>query len=240
MTRQAALPALLLLLVLTGCGRREAPDIPDGVQTGQTVSGTVRYSFGNTVGPQRLCDYYLDPGRGVSVFINYPDYGRSDGDGTAELIRQTAYNGWTMEALTERPHTSVTVDYEVTRCDMAYFSAAFLFFYVTQGGAYPSSSEYAVTIDRRTDEPVRLSGLLDLSGPEDLARLIPETFTALGNWSDQPSLEELADLCADSPAWNEGGGFYLTEDSLCLIVSDGRYDYVLEAPLASLPLLTEP
>jgi len=87
--------------------------------------------------------------------------------------------------------------------------------------------------------PLRLSGLLDLSGPEDLARLIPETFTALGNRSDQPSLEELADLCADSPAWNEGGGFYLTENSLCLIVSDGRYDYVLEAPLASLPLLTE-
>ena len=212
MTRQAALTVLLLLLVLTGCGGREAPDIPDGVQTGQTVSGTVRYAFGNTVGPQRLCDYYLDPGRGVSVFINYPDYGRSDGDGTAELIRQTAYNGWTMEALAERPHT----------------------------GAHPASSEYAVTIDRRTDEPVRLSGLLDLSGPEDLARLIPETFTALGNRSDQPSLEELADRCADSPAWNEGGGFYLTENSLCLIVSDGRYDYVLEAPLASLPLLTEP
>lgn len=229
---------VLLLFFLAGCGTQEAAS-PDSPASPQAVHGTVRYDSGNTVSPCRISDYYVNSNEGIYVFVDYPDYYQAGGNEIAELIRQAAYNGWTMGALTERPNTTVTVDYEVTRNDARYFSAAFLFCSMTQGGAYPVSNEYAVTIDRTTGERVLLSDLLSFDGPQDLERLIPEAFTALGNWFDLPPLEELASRYTDSLTYDESKNFYLTEDSLCLIVSDGRYHYVLEAPLSSLSLSSE-
>lgn len=235
-------PLLSALLLLTGCGGQEtaSPDLPVPPQAGRAVCGTVRYDSGNTVSPCRISDYYINPDEGICVFVDYPDYYQSDGDGIAGLIRQAAYNGWTIDALTEYPNTTVTVDYEVTRNDARYFSAAFLFCAITRGGAHPAVSEYAVTIDRAAGRRVLLSDLLRLDGPEDLERLIPKAFTALGNWSDLPPLEELAAQYTDPLAYDGSKNFYLTDNTLCLIVSDGRDHYVLESPLSSLPLLLEP
>ncbi len=230
-------PALLLLL-LTGCGGQAVP--PDSSQAGQAVCGTVRYDSGNTVSPCRISDYYIDSSTGIRVFVDYPDYYQADGDEIAELIHQAAYNGRTMEDLASSyPNTTITVNYEVTRNDAQYFSAAFLFCAITQGAAHPSSSEYAVTIDRASNRPVRLSDILEFDSPQDLARLITESFTPLGNWSDLPPLEELASRYTDPDFYDGDTHFYLTEDSLCLQVSCWC-DCVLEAPLSSLSLLSEP
>lgn len=241
--RRRLLCLLMLCGLLSGCGNASgnAPAVtteqivPE--QASQSpVSGTMSYSFGNTIKYTRMCDYYIDSAQDIQVFVDYPEYFQSDGNDIAELIRLAAYNGWTIEDLAATPNTNMTIDYEITRADAQYFSVAFLSFYFSRGNAHPSSEEYAVTIDRATGSPVLLSDILDFSDSNELAELISEEFTPLGGWVDLPALDELAACYIDNLLFDEQHSFYLTDDSLCLIIHYFRYDFVLEAPLSSLPL----
>lgn len=126
---------------------------------------------------------------------------------------------------------TVDVSYQITREDEEILSVRFYTYINYRRAAHPSDWNWGVTVDRETGKRLSLYDVLDWDGDGD-ALLKNYNWTSGGVY-------ELFDL-QQAGLYNDYDGhiddFYLTDDTLGLVVNYGRYSYMVETPLKNLPL----
>lgn len=194
---------------------------------------------------------YQDERMGMSASIEYPVISfypaRDVEEELNQAVRNSFFYGYGVEAGELEPehqmYGGIDRTYRITRQDDELLSLRIYENNYFRGANHPNEWETGLTLDLKTGKQVKFSDLLE---PDmTVAALLEQgTFHCLWNWRDTQDqkdedlerewLSALKDGYGDQKIESLDSYFYLTEDSLGLITSQGRYYTCIEADLEEL------
>lgn len=201
---------------------------------------------GGKEAPDRMlfCLYlYQDPRLDFRAEIEYPQYAEylvdfPNPEKVNERIREAFFYGYYDEDALhpeQRMRGTIVRNSTVTRADGKYLSLRISEDNVFMNAPHPNSWYTGLTVDLETGEVLTLR---DVLGPdrtvEDL--LDSGAFRCEQVWEEGREAAECAQIEEAGIRLDSTGDFYLTEDTLGLIGSLGRYYFYMEAPLSALGL----
>ena len=181
---------------------------------------------------------YLDDRLEVYAAVEYPQIGCED-----EKLEQTINNHIREAFLTdigkEDMYTDIYGQYRIKRADDLYFSFSFYTYYNTQWGAHPSDGSTTLTINMQTGEVVTLEDFVGedwtvetLLSNNAFVWNIPLSDERPEGWKEEVLRSSIDDECLA----DYNNKFYLTEDSLCILLHDYEDYFSIEAKLSDLGL----
>lgn len=185
---------------------------------------------------------YQDDRMDNSITIEYPKiyYSESEMEDTInEKIKEAFFYGYFFDEDGEwnpgsEMYTSINRQYFITREDENYFSLRIYEDNYMRGANHPNEWETGLTIDMQTGEVLLLE---DVVGNEWTPEALLECgeFECLWTWEGDSQdywMEQAREKAKDETLSDYDSYFYLTDDKLGLITSQGRYYTCMEADFA--------
>lgn len=263
--KRCVLAALALSLLLTGCGHSSPAPWPEDtspvyrrlayhaqrglIDNAEPKQYTLVYPIPNDDDHPQVdgyCRYayrYRDQRSGMTLTSEFfQAAGEEPCPGLNALLRRTAV---------DEPFCFGDADFDFrdlrnatseVECEITHVSGSCLSMHLRSDfyAAHCSWDRWGLTVALETGEPLRLNQIVDMGESfQDWARA--QNWTPLNHWlpdnsSDQEYAARLIEECLPYDLGETSRQFYLTDDTLVLIVWDYREDTYLSVPLSDLTL----